>query len=171
MPDRYRIDREERERRMVMTEQRQNADEIVNVSLLGLPRTLRKGPRPAWDICGGVVFRTTYEQCVLHGEEVWILSPVHGLLDPDATIQGVGMCLEEMKEHDQVDWAADVIGDLIDFYEDYHVNVKVFASPTYVRAFKKAMALDELVWNWAVPEGWIWTTVKEKLSLVSVSLD
>lgn len=162
--DQFRVDREAREKQL---QERYDPNwEVINVSLLGLPRTLRKGMHKAYEICDGAIFRGLYETCMLHGEDVWILSPIYGLLQPDAIIEGTQGCLNEMWPTEQMDWACDVVGDLMDFYDQRELSVKLFASFDYERVFKKAMLVDELTWNWEVPRGWIGTTISSKLQLI-----
>lgn len=170
MPNHYKIDREQRKIRFANTEQR-IYDEPISVSLLGLPRTLRRGEFKAWEICRGVVFRATYEQCMIHGEDVWILSASHGLVDPDAIIRSDGHCLEQMMPSTQVEWAIDIIGDLMEVYGTYDLSVKLFASPTYAHALQRARELDGLSWDWEVPDQWHWSSVFDKIGLLTGTRD
>lgn len=162
--EQYRVDFEQRERRWM--ERYDPEWEVANIALIGLPRTLRQGPAKARDICNGMVFRAVYEQCMSHGDDVWILSPAHGLLEPEAIIAGDGLCLEEMGFEARFDWACDVVGDLISFYSTQELNVVLYASSSYDRAFQRVLKMDELTWKWRTPDGWNNMTVPEKIQLM-----
>jgi hypothetical protein len=104
----------------------------VRVALVGCGKAKRAEESTAAELYTGSLFRAAYGWAKANADEVFILSALYGLLNPEARVQPYEYKLSSVRKVDRHAWGSRVAGGLASAYVGQDVELVFLAGEDYV---------------------------------------
>lgn len=113
------------------------------VFLVGCAAMKSSKPCKAKDMYCSPIFQARRSYCEAIGGTWFIVSALHGLLDPEQVIEHYDLCLDDLSEKDQAVWGMRVCADLLAKLQGdiRHFCVEVHAGGLYAETIKNFLAM------------------------------
>lgn len=101
----------------------------------------------ACDLYVGRLFKLAYRHARDNYEEVYFLSPKHGLLDTHEEIEPYDYNMLHLRGERRARWGVKVVNDLMALHPMTRLDIVFFAGPSYVEAVTTAVNQDAILWT------------------------
>jgi hypothetical protein len=115
--------------------------DAFTVGLVGCCRSVRSGAMPASKLHRGRLFRQALEYAQSYCQEVFLLSPLHGIVPPEQEIEAYDLMTPQMAHSEHITWGERIVSELIAYFPLMRLDLTFFCGHQYV--WPIAMAVEK----------------------------